>query len=1255
MFRYSFISQVRTSLRIVLFLCIILSAGCTTSPDLEWNTDGQGYHWAEVKTGFFGNMGFEQLSSSKTNIDFVNRLTDEEIAENRHYLNGSGVAAGDINGDGFTDLYFASLTGSNKLYKNLGGMKFEDITEESGVGLEGYASTGAVFADVNGNGHLDLLVTSMSRENVLFINDGGGTFRKEEDSGLGRAGGSNTMALTDITGNGYPDLYITNYKEKSLKDLYTTRELDWNNVLNEPYNEQQQTGPYTLIPPFDQHYEIYMTDDNRLAGLAETGELDELYLNTGGKFEKVTDTREIFLDADGNPYGLQPDWGLAAKFQDLNGDGFQDLYVCNDFHTKDRIWMNQGEGIFKAADDWSIRNLSFACMGVDFSDINRDGELDIFTAEMLGTDHDQRLRQVGPDDPFPGQHRQTDSRPTYNRNSLYLKREDETYAEISYLSGVEATGWSWDATFMDIDLDGYEDLIVANGYLYHILDMDAQLNMVRKRRNMDEHFDEFIRDAPSLELQNQAFLNNGDLTFRELSTELGFKEADISHGMAVADLNNDGTLDLVTNRMNSEAGIYQNRTNAPRISIRLKGKAPNTQAAGAKVELYGAQVHQQKEVSIGGSYASGSDPLVVFAADPKNSDHQIVINWPDGTESIIENVKANRIYEIREAEITKNEEPDSPAGVMVSEQVEDVSTPIFEDISDQLNHIHHEDPFTDFAIQPLLPGSMGQLGPGITWLDLDEDGRDDLLISSGKGGELVIFKNREEGGFDRLALSPLTDLAPGDQTSILGWREDNYLRIVVGSSNYEQGSSRAPSVYLYKIEVTPGGPRIVETDSLPGIYSTTGTLAAADVTGNGYPDLFIGGRLKPGQYPADADSRLYLNENGNFRLDESNSRLFSGLGLVTGAVFSDFTRNRKPDLLISTEWGTLRLFENRDGRFTEITKQAGLDTFKGLWNGVATGDFTNNGYPDIVATNRGRNSSYQFDQDRPMRIYFDDFNQDSRMEILEAVVGAGGEYVPGRKLYHYESIPAIANQMRSHLQFSTTTLPELFDNQLHDIPYKEINTLEHMVFLNNGDGFVARPLPAEAQFSIAFHAGVADMDNDGFEDIFITQNFFGVPEQVMRMDAGRALWLKGDGTGNFHPVSGEQSGIKVYGEQRGAAFSDFNRDGRTDLSVSQNRFNTKLFLNRTETRGFRITLKGPPSNRDGIGSRIRLVYKDGKQGPVREVQAGAGYWSQNSFTQVIGASDDVEQIEVDWFDGSRQNVVVSGGQKDYVIQYQTKN
>lgn len=1233
--------------------------GCSSSSDLEW-VEENGYKWAEVSPGFFGSTGFKQLSSSRTNITFVNSMSREKIGENRHFLNGSGVAAGDINGNGLVDLYFAGFEGPNRLYKNLGGMKFEDITEQAGVAHEGYYSTGTVFADVNGNGHLDLLVTSLNGDNVLYLNDGEGNFERDENSGLGPARGSITMTLSDITGNGFPDLYIANYKEKSVKDLYTTEEMEWERILNEPYNARQQTGPYTLVPPFDEHYQIYMTDDNRLAGVAELGEEDELYLNQNGTFQKVSDTREIFLDSEGNPFGLQPDWGLTAKFQDLNGNGLQDLYVCNDFHTKDRVWMNQGDGTFKAINELAIRNFSFACMGVDFSDINRNGEVDIFTAEMLNPEHNHRLRQVGSEDPLPNDYRYTESSPTFNRNSLYLKREDETYAEIAYLSGVEATGWSWDARFMDVNLNGYEDLIVTNGYLYHILDMDAQLEMVRRQRNMDEHFYEFLQYTPPLELPNRILMNNGDLTFTDRSSFLGFDTEDISHGMAAADLNNNGVLDLVINRMNKEAGIYQNTTNSPRISVRLKGRSPNTQAIGAKVVLEGGPVTQRKEVASGGDYASGSDPLLMFAANPDH-EHRITIYWADGTVSKIDNVKANRIYEIDQSSISviePNSLTSQDNAATTSMENGNIREPLFEDISDQLMHTHHDEMLNDFELQPLLPMSLGHLGPGVAWIDWNGNGMEDLFIASGKDGQLSIFENQHNGKFESVSLSPITQPAPGDQTAILGWQEDEHLKIVMGSSNYEQGSSHAPSAFVYKIEpsysfqIAQNDFR-VEIDTIPGILSTTGPIAAADVSGNGYLDLFIGGRFKPGEYPADADSRLFINRDGSYQLDAANSQTLSELGLVTGAVFSDITQNGRQDLLISTEWGSLRLFENRNGRLTEITSDVGLDAYKGWWNGIATGDFTNNGYIDIVAANRGLNSSYQMREGEPLRMYYSDFNWNNRLEIIEAYADSDGRYVPKRRLYNFGLIPEIANEIQSHEQFANTNLEEIFGERLSEIPYKEINTLEHMVFLNTGSGFEAQPLPLEAQFSSSFHVGVADFDNDGNEDIFLSQNFFAVPQGEPRMDAGRGLVLLGDGKGNFEPLSGTDSGVKIYGEQRGAAFSDFNQDGKVDLVVTQNNYKTRLYANRTEKRGYRITLNGPPENRNGFGSGIRLVYKDEqKHGPLREVQAGSGYWSQNSSTQIMGAEAEVERIEIYWFDGTSQSVNVRDGEKDYEITYQ---
>lgn len=1217
-----------------------LLIGCSSSSDLKWNHE-KNYRWAEIEPGYFGSTGFELLESSHTNIHFINRVTEEEIGENRHYLNGSGVAAGDIDGDGLVDLYFAGLGESNRLYKNLGGMRFKDITDQAGVAHKGYYSTGVVFADVNGDRDLDLLVTSMHRENVLYTNDGNGKFELKEDSGLGPAKGSMTMVLADIDGDLDLDLYIANYKEKTVKDLYTTEELEWDNILNEPYNEQKQAGPYTLAPPFDRHYELFLTHDNNFAGAAETGKEDELYINRGGTFEKITDTQKVFLNEHGEPYGLQPDWGLTAKFQDLNGDGLPDLYVCNDFFTKDRIWINQGGGIFKAIEWQAIRNMSFACMGVDFSDINRDGLLDIFTTEMLSPEHNRRLQQVGSNDPLPIRIGQVKSLPTYNRNSMYLKRADNTYSEISYLSGTEATGWSWDATFMDVNLDGYEDLLVSTGYLYGILDIDAQMEMIRRGRNMDEHFTEYLREAPPLDLPNRILMNNGDLTFQEKSLEWGFGETDISQGMAVADLNNDGAPDVIFNRMNREAAVYQNTTRAPRIAVRLRGRPPNTQAVGAKIELYGGPVFQQKEIAAGGDYLSGSDPMAMFAGEPENHGHRLVVTWPrklSGQQSEIDSVQVNRIYELYEPEtaFVVDEEKSNPAG-----------NTLFEDVSGRIGHRHHEEPFNDFDLQPLLPVRLSQLGPGMAWIDIDRDGDDDLFVASGKGGTIGAFENLADGSFTSLNISPFTETAPGDQTSIIGWGTENGANFLVGSANYEQGSPRVPSVFRYRFKDL----KTVETGTISN-YSTTGPLAASDYDGDGDLDLFVGGRFVPAHYPRNATSRLFTNERGTLVPDQVNSRKLSESGLITGAVFTDYDLDGDQDLLLSREWDSIILMENNDGIFNDVSVRAGLSAYKGWWNGIATGDFNNDGYQDIVATNRGLNSSYQLRESKPLRMYYDDFNRDGRVDIIEAYAVQNGDYVPRKRLYEFQSLSMIAGRMESHQQFANTTLKGIFGALLPGIPYKEINTLEHMIFINTGRGFEAHPLPKQAQFSAAFYAGVADVDNDGNEDLFLSQNFFAVPGQAPRLDAGRGLWLKGDGNVGMEAVPGNLSGIKIYGEQRGAALGDFNRDGKVDLAVSQNGAETKLYINRTGERGLRIKLRGPPQNMDGIGSGIRLVYKDGDKGPGREVQSGSGYWSQNSFTQVMGMEKEPDKIVVTWFDGTIQTVNVTENLQNYTINYE---
>lgn len=1225
---------------IFFFTGICLLAGCNHEKPLnyEWNEEA-GYRWSELTVGSGGEPGFISKNSSQTGINFTNNLTREDIAENRHYLNGSGVALGDVNGDGWTDIYFAALSGSNKLYINQGGLRFTDATDSAGVAHEEYYSTGAVFSDVDGDGDLDLLVSSMEQDNVLYFNDGAGKFSRKSGSILSKSRGSHTMTLADIDGDGDLDLYLTNYKEDNVLDLFDARNLTWEETVKESENREDEQK-YLLIPPYDEHYTI-LYKENEPPDRREIGRRDELFINTGGgNFEKVTDPRQRFLDSDGNPKGFEQDWGLTAKFHDINGDGLPDLYVCNDFWTKDRIWINQGEGVFREMDPLKIRNMSFSAMGVDFSDVDRDGSWDMFVTEMLSRTHEGRLRQFIPNDPYPRYNGQYDNQPQYNRNSLYINRGDNTFAEVSWFSGLEASEWSWATRFLDVDLDGYEDLLITTGYSFDVQDLDAQnewRNELIDRAGMGE--DIFI--FPTLELSNLVFRNKGDLTFSDESRNWGFGVKDITHGMGVGDLDNDGDLDLVMNRLNGQAAVYQNRSTNSRIAVRLKGKSPNTQAVGAKVELHGGAVHQQDEISAGGDYLSHSDALIVFAADEKNSDHKLTITWPGGNQSVIDSVKANRIYEIDQHSISNVEVENTP----VSEET------IFTDVSGKINHEHHEKPYDDFWIQPLLPHKLSKQGPGIAWIDFDSDGDDDLFITSGRGGHPAVYENRN-ADFQLISLGKLTDESPTDQTTVIGWREDQGTRLLTGNANYEPGDIKTPSVlnYFFQDGSVTGGKNV------PGIFSTTGAVAAADYDGDGEPDLFVGGRFVPAHYPMDATSRLFKKENGQFVLDEQNSLRFENIGLVTAAVFTDYDQDGDQDLLLSMEWDSIRLFENRDGEFYDISQIVGLDRYKGWWNGIATGDFNNDGRPDIIATNMGTNSSYQTNGDHSLKMHYGDINRDNRIDMIESYYDSTREaYVPRRQLQEYESISDIfLYGISSNEAFANATVNQILgfdaDNRLS---YKEINTLEHTVFINEGDTFTARPLPDEAQLSAAFYAGTADYDNDGHEDLFLSQNFFQFREKIPRLDAGRGLWLKGDGSGNFEPVRGQASGIEIYGEQRAAALSDFNGDGKVDLAVAQNAAETKLYLNETEKTGLIIRLEGPAENRDGIGSGIRLVYEDGTKGPLREIQAGAGYWSQNSAVQVMGIDGNKvpRQFEVTWFDGLTDTIAVMEDQIRYEINY----
>lgn len=1235
--------------RVPLVLSVAVYPGlltaCADRPtELAWQEHPAG-RWAELPVARRGRTGFSRLSPSRTGISFVNRVSDEHVAANRHTLNGSGVAAGDVDGDGRVDLYFARLDGPNALYGNRGGFAFEDITRAAGVAHEGRFSTGVALADVDGDVDLDLLVGSLHEGVALYLNDGRGAFREVPDAGLGstEGRGNTTLALADIDGDGDLDLYVTNYREDSIDDRVDLRTLTWDNTVAETLVDG--TVEYALRPPYDDYFTI-VTREGEAPERRQVGERDQLFLGDGkGRFIEATDTRTRFLTAEGEPMGLDRDWGLAAKFQDLNGDGAPDLYVANDFWTPDRIWINDGTGVLRQLDPLAVRSLSFSAMAVDFADIDRDGAVDVFVTEMLSARHERRARHYVPEEPYPETRFETDWQPQYNRNSLYVSRGDGTYAETAYYSGVAASEWSWATQFVDADLDGYEDLLVATGFSYDLQDIDTQVRMHREIARGERPSGGHLVDYPPLKLANRAYRNNGDLTFSDVSEEWGFEEADISHALALADLDDDGDLDLALNRQNRVAAIHENTSAAPRIAVRLRGRAPNTAAIGAVGRLEGGPVRQEEEVVAGGGYLSASDPLLVFAAAPA-AEHTLTVTWPDGGVSRITELRANRVYEIA-----------SPAagadGVTVdgAAAAPDVTVPVYEDVSHRLDHVHHEDPFDDWWLQPLLPVGLSRKGPGVSWIDFDRDGDDDLFIAAGRGGRVGAFENLGGGGLERVALGPVTDTVEGDVTTILGWGAAGGTTLVLGSANLEQGDVGAPAALTF---MSGRDSAVAGAGGIPDNRSTTGPMAAADYDGDGDLDLFVGGSFVPAQYPLPATSRLFRNDGGRWVADANAAALFRNLGLVTGAVFSDVDGDADPDLVLSLEWGPLRLFRNEQGAFIDASDEVGLSGRAGWWSGIATGDFNGDGRPDIVATNWGRNSPYRLAGGHPLRMYYHDFDLDGRIDIIEAYHDeATGGYVPRRQLASLRPISDALRGPRTHREFAAATVEEILGTRADGTPFVEINTVDHTLFLNDGRRFVARPLPATTQLSSAAAVVVADYDSDGHEDLFLGQNLFYIRPGLPRHDAGRGLWLRGDGAGGFRPVPGRTSGITIYGPQRGAAVADFDADGRVDLAVTQNGGETRLFRNRSERSGLRVRLAGPAGNRDGTGSSIRVVYGDGSTGPRREIQAGSGYRSQNGATQVLGTAPSRVPIgvEVTWFDGSRAAVPVPDGRGTVVIPH----
>lgn len=1204
-----------------LWFAVFMGSLSGRADALRWET-GEGYRVAKLPTLASTKTGFTLLPAALTGVDFTNVLTEARIMMNANLLNGSGVALGDYDGDGRCDIYLCDLGGSNALFRNLGNWRFTNVTEAAGVACPGQTSTGAVFADLNGDGQLDLLVTSMGGPNTCFLNDGRGHFTNvTAAAGLVSRLGSSSMALADIDGNGTLDLYVANYGATSL--LRSGGALSFRMVDGKPVVTGRHAQRIKIIDGM----------------MYELGEPDVLYLNDGqGKFRGVSWTNGAFLDADGKPLAEAPwDQGLTVLFRDFDGDGFPDLYVCNDASTPDRFWRNDGQGRFRAVDPLAQRQTSYFSMSADFADLDRDGHGDFLVLDMLSRDHRRVMSQMSEMHPQPRRIGEIASQPQVRRNTLFRSRGDGTYAEIAQFSGVAGSEWSWAVIFLDVDLDGWEDALIANGFAYDMDDLDTRerihalgrLSVSESRRN--------ILRYPPLPTPNVAFQNQRDLTFREMGREWGFDSKQVCNGMALADLDNDGDLDVVINSLNGPPLLYRNDGAAPRVGVRLKGNAPNTQGIGAKIKVLGGPVTQTQEVICGGRYVSGDDPMRVFAAG--GATHLVIeVAWRSGKKSVVSGVRPNAIYEIDETfagDVPPGKQPET--------------APFFHDVSELLQHTHHEEPYDDAARQPLLPKLLSQMGPGVAWFDWDGDGCDDLVVGAGRGGTLAVFRNEGKGGFRRMSGAALNAPVPDDLGGMVGLAASAGPRtLLVALGNYERGATNAPSVLRYDASADGTAPG----ETLPDFGSCAGPLALGDLDGDGQLDLFVGGRVLPGRYPEAASSRIYRNRAGQFPLDEAHSRRLANVGLVNGAVFSDLNGDGRADLVLACEWGPVRVFLNEGGQLKEATDTLGLAKLTGWWNGVTTGDFDGDGRMDIVASNWGRNTRYEPHRARPLRLYYGDLDGNGTLDLVEAYFDTIlGKVVPERALdTMVRGLPLLRERVKSHQAYAEAGVEDIFGEPLKEAKCLEANWLESTVFLNRGDHFEARPLPLEAQFAPVFGVAVGDLDGDGHEDLFLAQNFFATPDPS-RYDAGRGLWLRGDGAGGFTPVSGQESGVKVYGEQRGCALADYDQDGRVDLVVAQNGAQTKLYHNARAKPGLRVRLKGLEGNPFGVGAAMRLFFGD-KAGPVREIHAGSGYWSQDSSVQVLGTPETPTRIWVRWPGGKTVMVDLAPNAREIEVAYQ---